>query len=35
MGEYMLIRPDGYVGWVGSADNLSDLDQYLGRVSAQ
>ena len=34
-GEYMLIRPDGYVGWVGSADSLPDLDQYLCRVSAQ
>lgn len=34
-GEYILIRPDGYLGWVGSADNLSDLDQYLGRISAQ
>ncbi|HTU46795.1 MAG TPA: FAD-dependent oxidoreductase [Bryobacteraceae bacterium] len=34
-GEYILIRPDGHVGWIGSADNLSDLDQYLGRISAQ
>jgi 2-polyprenyl-6-methoxyphenol hydroxylase-like FAD-dependent oxidoreductase len=34
-GEYMLIRPDGYVGWVGSAERLSDLDQYLCRVSAE
>ena len=34
-GEYMLIRPDGYVGWVGSADNLADLEQYFGRFSAQ
>ena len=33
-GEYMLIRPDGYVGWVGSAEKLSELDVYLGRVSA-
>ena len=33
--EYLLIRPDGYVGWVGSAESLSHLDQYLGRVSAQ
>jgi 2-polyprenyl-6-methoxyphenol hydroxylase-like FAD-dependent oxidoreductase len=32
-GYYMLIRPDGYIGWIGSADNLSDLDQYLGRFS--
>jgi hypothetical protein len=31
-GEYMLIRPDGYVAWVGAAGNLSDLDQYLERV---
>jgi 2-polyprenyl-6-methoxyphenol hydroxylase-like FAD-dependent oxidoreductase len=34
-GEYMLIRPDGYVGWVGSAERLADLDQYLGRASAR
>lgn len=34
-GDYMLIRPDGYVGWIGSADNLFDLDQYLGPVSAR
>ena len=34
-GEYMLIRPDGHVGWVGSADNLSHLDHYLGRFSAR
>lgn len=33
-GEYMLIRPDGYVGWVGSAENLSDLDRYLEGFSA-
>ena len=31
-GEYMLIRPDGYVGWVGSAEKLPDLDQYLGTL---
>jgi 2-polyprenyl-6-methoxyphenol hydroxylase-like FAD-dependent oxidoreductase len=34
-GEYMLVRPDGYVGWAGSADSLYDLDRYLGRVLAQ
>ena len=34
-GGHMLIRPDGYVGWVGSAEKLPDLDQYLRRVSAQ
>lgn len=33
-GEYLLIRPDGYVGWIGSADHLDDLDEYLDRVSA-
>lgn len=27
-GDYMLIRPDGYVGWVGPEENLSDLDRY-------
>jgi hypothetical protein len=33
--DYMLIRPDGYVGWVGSAEKLPDLDQYLRQVSAR
>lgn len=31
-GEYMLIRPDGYVGWTGLNENLPDLDRYLAAV---
>jgi hypothetical protein len=33
-GEYMLVRPDGYIGWVGLAENLPDLEQYPGLVLA-
>ena len=28
-GEYMLVRPDGYIAWVGLEENLPDLDRYL------
>ena len=31
-GEYMLVRPDGYAGWVGLEENLPDLDRYLAGV---
>lgn len=31
-GEYLLVRPDGYVGWVGLEENLADLDRYLAGV---
>ena len=31
-GEYMLVRPDGYVGWVGMAGDVGDLREYLARV---
>jgi hypothetical protein len=31
-GECMLVRPDGYVGWVGLEENLPDLDRYLAGV---
>ena len=34
-GEYMLIRPDGYVGWVGLEENLPDLDRYVAGVLAR
>jgi 2-polyprenyl-6-methoxyphenol hydroxylase-like FAD-dependent oxidoreductase len=32
-GEYLLIRPDGYVGWMGLEGDLADLRSYLKRVS--
>jgi hypothetical protein len=28
-GEYMLLRPDGYVGWVGLEESRFDLNRYL------
>ena len=31
-GEYVLVRPDGYVAWVGLEKHLPDLDQYLGYI---
>jgi len=31
-GEYMLVRPDGYIGWIGPEESLSDLDRYLAVV---
>ena len=31
-GEYMLVRPDGYVGWIGLEEHLPDLDRYLAEV---
>jgi hypothetical protein len=31
-GEYMLVRPDGYVGWVGLEQNLPDLYRHLAGV---
>ncbi len=31
--EYILVRPDGYIGWTGSRKHLTDLYEYLGRVS--
>ena len=34
-GEYMLVRPDGYAGWVGLEENLPDLDRYLAGVLPQ
>jgi 2-polyprenyl-6-methoxyphenol hydroxylase-like FAD-dependent oxidoreductase len=29
-GEYVLVRPDGYVGWIGSGEDLADLKDYPG-----
>ncbi len=31
-GEYVLVRPDGYIGWIGFRENLGELREYLGRV---
>ncbi|WP_263355396.1 FAD-dependent monooxygenase [Acidicapsa acidisoli] len=31
-GEYVLIRPDGYIGWIGLEESLRSLNEYLGRV---
>jgi hypothetical protein len=30
--KYMLVWPDGYLGWVGLEENLPDLDRYLAAV---
>jgi 2-polyprenyl-6-methoxyphenol hydroxylase-like FAD-dependent oxidoreductase len=32
-GEYLLVRPDGYAGWAGTADTLDDLREYLRFVN--
>lgn len=29
-GEYVLVRPDGYIGWVGLEKELDDLKHYPG-----
>jgi hypothetical protein len=29
-GEYLLVRPDGYVGWIGSRKDFADLKAYPG-----
>jgi 2-polyprenyl-6-methoxyphenol hydroxylase-like FAD-dependent oxidoreductase len=31
-GELMLVRPDGYVGWIGTTADVDDLNLYLERV---
>ena len=33
-GELILVRPDGYAGWIGARDDVADLRDYLKRVSA-
>jgi hypothetical protein len=33
-GEYLLVRPDGYAGWMGSQSDLPHLTRYLTRVFA-
>jgi len=32
-GEHVLVRPDGYVGWIGWRKNLGDLKRYPGLES--
>lgn len=32
-GAYVLVRPDGYVGWMGLQEHTADLHSYLDRVS--
>ncbi len=32
-GEYILVRPDGYVGWIGSREHMTDFSAYFARVS--
>lgn len=32
-GEHVLVRPDGYVGWMGPRGSEADLRKYLQRVS--
>ena len=34
-GEYILVRPDGYVGWMGLQTDLADLHGYLDGCSAR
>lgn len=29
-GEYVLVRPDGYIGWIGHEEDLGDLKEYPG-----
>jgi 2-polyprenyl-6-methoxyphenol hydroxylase-like FAD-dependent oxidoreductase len=31
-GEFMLVRPDGYIGWIGDRQHLADLHDYLRLV---
>jgi hypothetical protein len=31
-GEHLLVRPDGYIGWMGLPDRLAELQVYLERV---
>lgn len=33
-GEYVLVRSDGYVSWIGTKETFADLNEYLGRVIA-
>jgi hypothetical protein len=31
-GDWVLVRPDGYVGAIVSSDHISELDAYLEQV---
>jgi 2-polyprenyl-6-methoxyphenol hydroxylase-like FAD-dependent oxidoreductase len=33
-GELVLVRPDGYLGWIGATQTMPELHAYLGRVLA-
>jgi 2-polyprenyl-6-methoxyphenol hydroxylase-like FAD-dependent oxidoreductase len=33
-GECVLVRPDGYIGWIGGPEQQADLPEYLKQVSA-
>jgi 2-polyprenyl-6-methoxyphenol hydroxylase-like FAD-dependent oxidoreductase len=33
--EYMLVRPDGYVGWTGPGEDFADLERYPGLTLAK
>ncbi|WP_174240883.1 FAD-dependent oxidoreductase [Granulicella sp. S190] len=34
-GDCLLVRSDGYVGWIGPEIDFADLQDYLGQVSAK
>ena len=34
-GEYLLVRPDGYAGWIGTAAEIEDLQEYWGQVTGK
>ncbi len=34
-GEYVLVRPDGYIGWIGSREHWADLNGYLSCIFSQ
>jgi hypothetical protein len=33
-GEFLLVRPDGYVGWIGLRGNVNDFRRYFRRIAA-
>jgi hypothetical protein len=34
-GEYLLVRPDGYAGAIGTEAEIDDLQEYWGRVTGR